>query len=292
METGAGLQHTLRHGYHHGEPERRLDFADFSVMRLRYSPHFADAAHRHQHAAIVTPYDGIAYQCRNGSEEARVVGMHRYHPAYEVHAERVGPDGWSKVAVEMQPAWVAELHAHGPAFRSSFDVTAPDAHHLVRKIASALEAPRSPAAALCAQGLVLEFIAVLLDARDGVLPIVPPAWLRRARELIEATFRERPGLDAIARAVHVHPVHLARSFRRSYGETMGAFSRRLFADEARRLLADGNLSIAEIARRLGYSPSHFATLTRALFGASPRELRRRLPVLKTPGTVDDTCPPG
>lgn len=275
METGAGLQHALRHGYHHGEPERRLDFADFSVMRLRYSPHFADKAHRHQHAAIVTAYDGIAYQRRNGSEEARAVGMHRYHPEYEVHAERVGPDGWSTVAVEMQPAWVSELRDHGSAFRSGFDVVAVDAQYLARKIVSALEEPRSPSAALRAQGLVLEFIAVLLDAHDRELPVLPPAWLRQARELLEATFRERPGLAVLARAVHVHPVHLARSFRRSYGETTGAFTRRLVADEARRLLADGDLSIGDIARQLGYSPSHFAGLTRVLFGSSPRELRRR-----------------
>lgn len=143
------------------------------------------------------------------------------------------------------------------------------------KLAAVLDGPPPSTAALHAQGLALEYIATVVDACDEQRRAYTPAWIAHAREYIDASFRDRPSLDAVARAVHVHPVHLARSFRRTYGETVAEYSRRLIAHEALSLLDKGEMNVGEIARALGYSPSHFAALMHTYFGLTPRALRAR-----------------
>jgi len=273
----ARMHHALRHGHHHGRARNRLDFNGFSLLRLGYAPNFRDALHQHENASIVVPCAGIAYQSRAGTEQARPVGVHRYHPERELHADRVGPGGWSTLVVEMTPAWAAQLRDEIASFRSGFDVADPAAHAICVKLIAVLDGPRTAIATLRAHGLALEYIATVAEAHSERLPKRAPAWVGEAREYIDASFRSRPSLNAIAHAVHVHPVHLARLFRRTYGETVADYSRRLIAHEALGLLDKGELNVGEIARLLGYSPSHFGALMHAYFGMTPRALRDRAP---------------
>ena len=77
----------------------------------------------------------------------------------------------------------------------------------------------------------------------------------------------------------VHPVHLARTFRREYGVTVGEYARALRLDWAQALLSDPDLSLAEVAAGAGFADqSHFTRAFRAYAGVTPgryRELLRR-----------------
>jgi AraC family transcriptional regulator len=79
----------------------------------------------------------------------------------------------------------------------------------------------------------------------------------------------------LASDVGVHPVHLAATFRRSFGVTVGEYVRERRVERARRMLAEGKRSITEIAFDLGFAnPSHFSRVFSAYTGATPLEYRK------------------
>ncbi|MET1162114.1 MAG: AraC family transcriptional regulator, partial [Pseudoxanthomonas sp.] len=79
-----------------------------------------------------------------------------------------------------------------------------------------------------------------------------PAWLQRARELLADEWRRTPGLVELARQADVHPVYLARAFRKHYGYSPGMYLRRCRMERAIGLLDDAGLSIAEVAANCGF----------------------------------------
>jgi transcriptional regulator GlxA family with amidase domain len=81
-------------------------------------------------------------------------------------------------------------------------------------------------------------------------------------------------IASVARRVGLTPRALENIFRRSIGETPGAYYLRLRLNAARRLVADTRLPMADIAARTGFSSA--ATFSRAFakgFGKAPSMLR-------------------
>jgi AraC-like DNA-binding protein len=83
-------------------------------------------------------------------------------------------------------------------------------------------------------------------------------------------------LRDVARELGMTPGHLTTVVRRRTGRTVQEWIIERRMGEARTLLAETDLSIAEIARRVGMSdPGYFSRQFRRIHGASPREWRRR-----------------
>src|SRR5262249_60306550 len=86
-----------------------------------------------------------------------------------------------------------------------------------------------------------------------------PAWMRRVRAMLHDRFRAGPSLGEIAAEVAVHPVHLASTFRKHFGQSVGEYMRRLRVEWAGRRLATSSEELAEIAALAGFAaPSRFA----------------------------------
>jgi AraC family transcriptional regulator len=101
--------------------------------------------------------------------------------------------------------------------------------------------------------------------------------IRRAVELMQAKMGEDLALDEIAAAAYLSPFHFARLFKKLTGSTPHAYLAALRANRAQVLLADTDLSITQIAARVGYgSPSHFTKAFRQATGLAPRAFRAAL----------------
>ena len=101
-----------------------------------------------------------------------------------------------------------------------------------------------------------------------------PAWMKRAVALLNDCPKHDQTVGSIAAEVGVHPVHLARGFRRFCGSTPGQYLLSLRLDLAARLLAEDHLSVAEIALECGFADqSHFTRQFGRAFGIPPRRFR-------------------
>jgi len=107
------------------------------------------------------------------------------------------------------------------------------------------------------------------------ISVVPPArHLLRAKDLIDARYRDELDVPTLARAAKLSPAHFSREFRRTFGETPHQYllTRRL--ERAAALLRHTDRSIAEVCFAVGLrSVGSFTTSFGRAYGVSPRAYR-------------------
>jgi len=106
----------------------------------------------------------------------------------------------------------------------------------------------------------------------------PARHLLRAKDLIDARYREPLDVAAIARAAHLSPAHFSREFRKAFGETPHQYllTRRL--ERAAALLRNTDRSVIEICLDVGLaSVGSFTTSFGNAYGMSPLTYRAAHP---------------
>ena len=111
-----------------------------------------------------------------------------------------------------------------------------------------------------------------------------PAWLKTALEYIHENFSSNLTLNEIAVIADIHPVHLARVFKKIYRCTMADYIRELRIKSASQMLLKSNLSLAQVAVENGFTDqSHFTVAFRRATSMTPRVYRNvSLDGLKAP----------
>lgn len=167
-------------------------------------------------------------------------------PAGEAHANRYGRAGMHCLLIEAQPQKLESLHPVAKAFTrvnhvrgAMLSMLAMRIHHEMRLMDSASR--------LAIEGLALELFAELSRRLDFLFEGKQPRWLQRASEILHSQFSEPLTLDTIATIVGVHPVHLAREFRKFYGSTPGEYLRALRIEFACRKLSTSHMPLVEIS---------------------------------------------
>ena len=98
--------------------------------------------------------------------------------------------------------------------------------------------------------------------------------LGNVRDILAERLDEPPSLAEAAREAYLSPFYFHRLFVRAYGQTPHEFMTARRIDEAKRLLAEGNLSVTEICFSLGYqSLGSFSDKFRRVVGCTPTEYR-------------------
>ena len=97
---------------------------------------------------------------------------------------------------------------------------------------------------LAAEALALEIISEATRNAFKEDKCGTPSWLVQAIELLHETLPDNLTVERIANVVGVHPVHLARVFRRRYGCSIGEYARNWRVEVASRQLATSTSPIA------------------------------------------------
>ena len=101
--------------------------------------------------------------------------------------------------------------------------------------------------------------------------------IRRSVELMHTQLDQDLTLKALAAASYLSPFHFARLFKKLTGLSPHNYLAGIRATRAQLLLAETDLSIADIGTRVGYlSGSHFTKAFRTATGTTPREFRQGL----------------
>jgi AraC family transcriptional regulator len=136
--------------------------------------------------------------------------------------------------------------------------------------------PEKRPSSLVLESLGLELVGQLLRPEERIESPCTPDWLLRTKEMIEDCAGSEITIADLAAAVAVHPVYLARAFRKHFGNSPGKYLRRKRLLRVRRLLIDTRLPLVEVALRCGFSDQ--SRMTHAFtseFGIAPGRYRRR-----------------
>ena len=196
-----------------------------------------------------------------------------FHPSHEVRHGRLCETGARLFHVEVAPQSVSMLRDEGCLLCNS---TARTAGPLVTLSLNLYREFRQTdaASALAIEGLSLEILGALL--RSTLRPAKGrPRWLERARERVHDDFARSLSVESVAADLGVSPVRLSRAFRRTFGESLGSYQRRLRVRRACERLRDSSLSLADIALEAGFTDqSHFTRVFKRIMGTTPAVFRR------------------
>jgi AraC family transcriptional regulator len=263
----------LTQGNFYGEMLRQHDAGGFSLSQTRYRPSSTLPRHSHESHYVCFVLSGTYKESYERKVRSCEPSMILYHPAGELHAQSFDKTPVDLFRVEVNPARLryashSDLSMDGRDFRGGLPVGL--AHKLYQEF-------REPDAVshLAIEGLGLELIATIArDSRRHISSRQPQRWLSQAHELIKSRFLEHLTLGEIACTVGVHPITLAREFRRHYECTVGEIVRRERISFACRELLRPEESLADIAIAAGFcDQSHFAKTFKKLTGITPTEYR-------------------
>jgi len=103
----------------------------------------------------------------------------------------------------------------------------------------------------------------------------PPRWLQRVKDRLHAEFCGRLRMRDLAHEAGVHPVHLARAFRKFEKRTPGEYQQHLQIRAACELLGKPEWPLAEIAAECGFADqSHFTRTFRRMAATTPLRFRQ------------------
>lgn len=115
---------------------------------------------------------------------------------------------------------------------------------------------------------------------DAVACTESGVWVARLRQRLRSHVMDgaqAPCLGDIARDFGVHPVYMARAFRRHTGVSPAAYVRGVQLDKAVWLLRSTSLPLAELAQACHYfDQAHLAHAFKAAYGLAPSAYRQRV----------------
>jgi AraC family transcriptional regulator len=245
------------------------------VSEFRHPPGRSLPKHRHKGSVICIPLRGAYDETIHGKTLNAARGQMISKPPSVLHSDRFGAEGCTLILLEVEPG---AAFPHGEVLMTAFLeprlVWSPRAATAAWTLGRELRTP-DPMAELAVEALALELIVEAMRRSRSDDSEVPPPWLSEVDALLREDFRGTISLTAMARVAGVSSGHLARTFRRFRGCSVGEFVRSLRLEWAVHRLTSTDDPVAMIATQAGfYDQSHFGRALRGATGRTPLEFRR------------------
>jgi AraC-like DNA-binding protein len=171
------------------------------------------------------------------------------------------------------------------SFRIEQDCGNPRVERIMRDVADEISFEHAGKEALI--GALIEQLTIYLVRNYSVIRMsdqlelsrvgIVDRRVRRAVELMESHLDRDLPLSELAAAAYLSAFHFSRLFKKVMGTSPHAYLAGLRTSRAQVLLSESDLSVTEIATRVGYtSSSHFTKAFRDATGLSPTAFRKAL----------------
>jgi AraC family transcriptional regulator len=254
----------LAAGRFFGELHQSLSLPDAWLSETHYPGGFTVESHAHEHAFLCLVVRGRYTEFSGSTRRECQPFTAIFHPPGETHSDRFHSPG---------ACFNVELTLPVPGGRDALSAATLAPGSCIPFLAARLYVAfrrQDRAAATLAEELVLELDAP--STRGVAVSRHPPSWLPRALAELEAS--DSPmGIRALAARLSLHPVYLARAFRRHVGCSPTAYRRRARLTRAVARLASG-VPTSRIAAEAGFADqSHFHRGFHRAMGLAPGRWR-------------------
>jgi AraC family transcriptional regulator len=250
---------------------------DFLLSETRYASEASLPTHAHEYAGLVVVLDGSLEEDQGGTRRTAQAGTVFVRPEGEPHSNRFAKGGGRCLNVEFSPAWLGRSRDVPVGSAVSYAEFALDGRRLHLELLHG-----DDVSAIQVESLVLAILLGCAREQRGS-STSKPRWLLRVKERLQDDPAARVTLAQLAADSGVHPVHLATTFRRCFGQTVATSIRRLRIELACRRLAGTEAAIADIAIDAGFADqSHLGRVFKRALRTTPAAYRAALRPVPTP----------
>jgi AraC family transcriptional regulator len=252
-------------------PALRSD--DLALTEIAYAPDDVLPSRDHAGPVFYVVLDGVIVEETRAASFRLGVLDASFHPPGGGHRRVVGSNGARCLVLEMSASWFRAVERRFPVHSAHIVIPHRGGFDLALRLNREFE--RGDALApLAIEGLALELLAFVSRHDEHSERLAQPAWLRRLRAVLAERYTEDLALSDLARECGVHRVHMAQTFRRHFGLTIGEYVRRRRLQRATLLLRTTDLPVSVISASCGfYDQSHFTRLFRRHRGVTPARFR-------------------
>jgi len=250
------------------------DVSGFQMMEALYYANTKVSTHSHEQAVFCLALKGRCTEVY-GSEVREYQPLTvQFLPPNETHSLEISSLEVRAFSVEVAPHWFDRTREYS----LFLDKSVHSRGGLLSRLFVALHKEfrqMDDASPLAVEGLALEMLAEVSRCQIKLRDSKPPRWLAEALDLLREQFSEHLTVAQIATSVGVHPVHLARGFRRFLRCSIGEYIRHLRIEHACHELCASDTSLAAIASAAGFSDqSHFCRTFKRSMEMTPARYRR------------------
>lgn len=194
---------------------------------------------------------------------------HRYHPE--------GGKPWAFLWVHFYGATSAGYHRlyQSCAAPVAQDMAAHGIQELLERIVSVNRVKQQQNELLNSQLLVELMTRIILHSAPRYLKAEIPPQIQEVMGYLERHFDQPVTLDGLSGRFAVSKYHLSREFKKYTGDSPMEYLIQYRVNRAKELLKGRDLSIAQIAERVGVpSENHFCALFKSREGCTPRSYRK------------------
>lgn len=266
------MRRTLRPGEFHGTPRETRRHAGLTFAETEYAAGHRLPRHAHAHPFFSLLLRGTFRERLDRGTRDCIPTSLVFYPEHEPHEEAFGSEGGRAFHVELGSPWIDEMKERGMTYASgSSETLGGRLNLLMTRLYAWLYWDGT---GVGAEEIVLEMLSAVTP-RDGLgTERRPPPWLDRVRAILHERYAQVVSVSDLAAEAGVHPVHVARVFRRHEGCTIGQYVRRLRIELACAGLVDPTLTLSQIALSTGFSDqAHFTRRFKEVTGLTPGRYR-------------------
>lgn len=236
------------------------------VREVSYRPHLLQPRHAHAETTVTLVVAGSLRETVGRTQEIAHALSIVVKPGDTEHADQFGDQGTRTLQIGLTGPEAASLREWEPAARQWRWVHGGPAVPAFLRLLSFLRT--SPHDVILLERAVTDVLSSLREGRDDTRRD-PPVWLARVREEMDDVGAGVRVRDVAARA-GVHPVYLARQFRRYFGSSVVSHLQRRRVTRAADLIASSALPLSMVAFQAGFADqSHLNRSFRAGTGFTP-----------------------
>jgi AraC family transcriptional regulator len=243
----------------------------FNVQWAQYLPDTRMRRHSHAEARIILVLRGVVEETVGRCTEVSMAGSVLVKPPDVLHQDVFGPERLSAVILSVEPSATEICGRDSVLTRWQWCHGGPLTRSMLRMFSVISSSPVVP------EDEIENCIADVLASTDDCSHVRggPPRWLDDVRIAIHDQRGAGLLVRSLAATAGVHPVYLARQFRRYFGVSVVRYIRRIRACEAARALGTSRLPLAQIAVAAGFADqSHLCRTFAQTFGTTPAAFRR------------------
>jgi AraC family transcriptional regulator len=269
----AVMKQVFPFGKFYGATRRHVETPAFAFAEVEDLDQIEVPLHTHENAhflfVVKGEYEAMVKDKRQCCSSSSMI----YYPAGTTHRDHFYTLGERRfLTVSLTSETNKKLLEEIKFIDYSTDFSSVEISWLGKRICRELQSPDS------LSSIVLEAMAnelLAYSARGLDKSDKPPSWLKSAHELIKDGCAESITIAEIAATVGVHPLHLARTFRRFFNCSPGEYLRKCRIESASDLLLNSKKTLAEIALISGFADqSQFTQSFKQSTGITPAKFRQ------------------